>query len=157
MADGSRPANNHSSTNPLSIRKILLSDAAAAGRLSGQLGYPVSTEVIEQRIIQLADCPHHAVYVACLDSAVVGWIDLAIAHHLQSDPYVEIGGLVVADEARSKGIGAQLVSFGEEWAKTFGVRRVVVRSRISRERAHAFYERAGYTRSKTSAVFEKMI
>jgi GNAT superfamily N-acetyltransferase len=157
MADESGQADNHFSANPLSIRKILPSDAAVAARLSGELGYPVSIEVIEQRIIQLADCPHHSVYVACLDSMVVGWIDLAIAHHLQSDPYVEIGGLVVADKARSKGIGALLVSFAEEWAKTRGVRRVVVRSRISRERAHAFYERAGYTRSKTSAVFEKII
>ena len=157
MADGSSPVDDHFSTDRPSIRGILPSDAAAAARLSGELGYPVSTEVMGQRITQLADCPHHAVYVACRDSAVVGWIDLAIAFHLQSDPYVEIGGLVVAHEARSKGIGALLVFFAEDWAKTRGVGRVVVRSRISRERAHAFYERAGYTRSKTSAVFEKTI
>jgi len=139
------------------IREILATDAEAAARLSGELGYPASPEVIEQRILQLADCRHRAVYVACVDSRVVGWIDLGIARHLQSEPYVEIGGLVVADEARSRGIGRQLVLFAEEWAKARSVRRVVVRSRIARERAHAFYERAGYTRSKTSAVFEKEI
>ena len=143
-------------SNPV-IRKILPSDAASAARLSGELGYPATPEVMQQRIIQLADCPNHEVYVACVGSAVVGWIDLGVTHHLQSEPYVEIGGLVVADGARSKGIGGLLVSFGEDWARKRGVRRVVVRSRISRERAHVFYERAGYTRSKTSAVFEKSL
>jgi GNAT superfamily N-acetyltransferase len=139
------------------IRKILPCDAAPAARLSGELGYPASAEVMEQRILKLADCPHRAVYVACLDDAVVGWIDLAVTHHLQSEPYVEIGGLVVADGTRSRGIGALLVSFAEEWAHSRGIRRLLVRSRVTRERAHAFYERAGYTRSKTSAVFEKVL
>ena len=143
-------------SNPV-IRKILPSDAASVARLSGELGYPTPPDVMEQRIIQLADCPNHEVFVACAGWAVVGWIDLGVTHHLQSEPYVEIGGLVVADGARSKGIGGLLVSLGEEWARERGVRRVVVRSRISRERAHSFYERAGYTRSKTSAVFEKSL
>jgi hypothetical protein len=32
---------------------------------------------------------------------------------------------------------------------------MVVRSRITRERAHGFYERHGYATVKTSHVFEK--
>ena len=143
-------------SNPV-IRKILPSDAASAARLSGELGYPATPEVMQQRIIQLANCPNREVYVACAGPAVVGWIDVGVTHHLQSEPYVEIGGLVVAEGARSKGIGALLLSFAEDWAREHGVRRMVVRSRISRERAHAFYERTGYTRSKTSAVFEKSL
>jgi GNAT superfamily N-acetyltransferase len=139
------------------IREILPSDAEAAARLSGELGYPASAEVIEQRINQLADLPHHAVYVACIGSSVVGWIDLAIVNHLQSDPYAEIGGLVVAETTRSNGIGGVLLCFAEDWARARGVRRVVVRSRVTRERAHAFYERAGFARVKTSAVFEKPV
>jgi hypothetical protein len=35
------------------------------------------------------------------------------------------------------------------------VARLRVRSNAIRERAHAFYLRDGYTRVKTSAVFEK--
>jgi GNAT superfamily N-acetyltransferase len=143
-------------TEPV-IREIVPSDAEAAARLSGELGYPASAEAMAQRILRLCGRPYHAVYVVSLDSEVVGWIDLAITSHLQSEPYVEIGGLVVAESARSNGIGGLLVRFAEEWAKAQGVQKILVRSRITRERAHAFYERAGFARVKTSAVFEKMI
>jgi GNAT superfamily N-acetyltransferase len=144
---------------PLSpaVRQILATDAAAAARLCEELGYPASISAIEQRISTLADRQDSAVYVACLDSKVVGWIGLSIVHHLQSDPYVEIGGLVVASEIRSQGIGSVLLSFAEKWAASHGINTVVVRSRVSRERAHLFYERAGYTRVKTSLVFHKLV
>lgn len=144
---------------PLSptVRPILPADAAAAAQLCGELGYPVSTSVMEQRIGGLAERQDSAVYVACVDFKVVGWIGLYVTRHLQSDPYVEISGLVVASEVRSQGIGSVLLSFGEKWAESRGIRTIVVRSRISRERAHQFYGRAGYTRVKTSAVFQKLL
>jgi GNAT superfamily N-acetyltransferase len=139
------------------IRGIVPSDAEAAARLSGELGYPVSPEAMTQRILQISEQPDHAVYVASLDSKVVGWIELAITSHLTSEPYAEIGGLVVTESARSHGIGGRLVRFAEEWAKKQGVQKILVRSRVTRERAHLFYERAGFGRVKTSAVFEKAI
>jgi GNAT superfamily N-acetyltransferase len=139
------------------IRAIAASDAEAAARLSGELGYPVDTEAMTRRILQLSGKPDRAVYVATLHSEAVAWIELAITRHLTSEPYAEIAGLIVAESARSQGIGGQLVRFSEEWAKAQGLKKLLVRSRITRERAHAFYERAGFVRVKTSAVFEKPI
>ncbi len=49
----------------LDLREITLADAAAAAELTGELGYPVSPEVMRQRIASLS--PDHVVYVACLD------------------------------------------------------------------------------------------
>lgn len=144
------------------IREIISSDAEAAARLSGELGYPASPDDMRRRIALLADTPNHCVYVACVSSDVaaqnvVGWIDIAIVHHLQSEPCAEIGGLVVTEAARSQGIGKKFLDFAEEWARARGVKRIVVRSRSTRKRAHMFYERAGFAQSKTSAVFEKFL
>ncbi len=86
----------------------------------------------------------------------MGWIDVSVVHHLQNDPYGEIGGLVVASGNRSAGIGQALLRRAEEWIRREKkLRRVVVRSQISREAAHRFYLREGYSRWKTSAVFAK--
>lgn len=138
------------------VREIGLDDAAAVARLSGELGYPVSTQQMAGRIraqIALAD---HVTYLACLDAdRVVGWIDVGITHHLQADPCAEIGGFVVSGEVRSLGIGKQLLRRAEQWAAERGVTRMRVRSQISRERAHQFYLREGYQQTKTSAVFTK--
>jgi|SRR6185437_3044764 len=141
----------------LCIREIALSDAEAAARLSEELGYPASPDEMEKRIRQLANLAEHAVYVACTARSVIGWIDVGVVHHLQAEPYAEIGGLVISSEFRSLGIGKTLVAQAEQWARDRGIAKMVVRSRIAREAAHRFYLREGYERTKTSAVFSKAL
>lgn len=141
----------------LAIREISLADAEAAAQLSGELGYPVPPERMRERIRRMASLPDHAVFVGCVDGAVVGWIDVGVIHHLQADPYAEIGGLVVSGNYRGAGIGRMLVMRAEQWARRREVARMVVRSRITREGAHRFYVREGYEHIKTSAVFSKSL
>jgi GNAT superfamily N-acetyltransferase len=88
---------------------------------------------------------------------VTGWLHIAQTAHLTADPAAEILGLVVADSARGGGIGADLVRAAEAWAHGHGCDELRVRSRVERERAHRFYERAGYARVKTQAVFGKPV
>jgi ribosomal protein S18 acetylase RimI-like enzyme len=142
----------------IEIREIRPTDADAAAELSGQLGYPVSAEVMKQRIEAAVALSDHFVFVACTSNPerVVGWIDVSVVHHLQNEPFGEIGGLVVGSDCRNLGIGQKLVRHAEEWiSANKKITRMVVRSQVSREAAHRFYLREGYTRWKTSAVFSK--
>jgi len=139
----------------LSIRPIANTDAEAVAQLSGELGYPVSVSAMEERIRHFANVPGHMVFVACVSDALVGWIDVGIVHHLQAEPYGEIGGLVVSHTRRSAGIGRELVKQAERWVTEQGLSKMVVRSRTTREAAHRFYLREGYSMTKTSAVFSK--
>src|SRR5437868_14023861 len=139
------------------IREITLNDAEAAAKLSAELGYPVSTDAMQTRIKALHRLTDRAVYVACESGAVVGWIDVGIVSHLQSEACGEIGGLVVSSELRRRGIGRQLIATAEQWARDRGITSMLVRSRISREAAHRFYYREGYEKTKTSAVFMKRL
>jgi PhnO protein len=139
------------------IRAIDVSDAEAAAELSAELGYPVPVSVMEERIRNLAALDAREVFVACRANVVVGWIDIGVVHHLQAETCGEIGGLVVSSACRSIGIGALLVSHAEVWVGARGLRRVIVRSQVAREAAHRFYLRAGYERTKTSAVFSKTL
>ena len=139
------------------IREILKDDAEAASRLSAELGYPVSAKAMARRIEQLQGLTQHVVYVACVGETIVGWIDVAVAHHLQADPFGEIGGLVVASQCRSAGIGERLLDAAEGWMAAQGIATALVRSRASREAAHRFYLRHGYARTKTSEVFSKAL
>jgi GNAT superfamily N-acetyltransferase len=141
----------------LITREIRAEDALAAVKLSEELGYPVSPVVMKQRIESLTRLADHIVYVACLAGAVVGWIDVSVTNHLQSEPRAEIGGLVVSSEVRGSGIGHLLVGCAEQWARRRGLGSVIVRSQIAREAAHHFYLRQGYARTKTSAVFTKKL
>lgn len=141
----------------VTIRPLEPEDTDAALRLSAELGYPADRESMLRRMEQIASDAHRAVLVACLDGEVVGWIDLSIEYHLQTDPVALIGGLVISEATRNRGIGGELCKAAEDWTRDLGITRIRVRSNVIRERAHAFYLRDGYARVKTSAVFEKAL
>jgi GNAT superfamily N-acetyltransferase len=149
-----------SNASQLTIRRVEPGDAEAVAALSGQLGYEATTEELQRRIAKLAECEdNQAVFVACMrkDSQLVGWIDVAITHHLQSEPFVLIGGLVVQDGLRGLGIGKRLCEEAEAWTRAKGISILRVTSRSTRPDAHRFYLRDGYTDVKTSRVFEKLL
>jgi GNAT superfamily N-acetyltransferase len=141
----------------LSVRRLTTDDAEAAADLCSQLGYPNSPDDLRQRIDETSRSADRVAFAAVLDGQIVGWIDAAIERHLQSSACAVIGGLVVRDDARGLGIGRRLCLEVEDWARSQSIPVVRVRSQIKREDAHRFYLRDGYSKVKTSLVFEKRL
>ena len=140
----------------IQIRLASSSDAPAIAGLCDQLGYPTTVEQAHQRLEALLSRPDHAIFVA-LDAAgqVTGWIHLHGTHHLQAEPYAEIGGLVVDAAHTGQGIGAVLVQHGESWVIAQGYPQLRVRSNVIRAEAHKFYLKHGYSLHKSQHVFVK--
>jgi GNAT superfamily N-acetyltransferase len=132
-------------------------DAAAVAELTTQLGYPVDGPTQRRRIEDVLEASSHHGLLVAVDNAdaPVGWIHVERIRYLEGDDTANVGGLVVGDGHRSAGIGAALLEAAEAWATEQGCRRMIVRSRVSRERAHRFYERHGYAEYKTSRTFAK--
>jgi GNAT superfamily N-acetyltransferase len=139
----------------VTIRRMQASDVAAVADLCGQLGYPATAAQIAQRWSVMASDAGHAVLVAVRHDRVVGWLHAATRPILEFDLSAEIWGLVVDEHERGAGVGRALAEAAEQWAIDAGCTSMRVRSRIERARAHAFYERDGYSRVKTQHVFEK--
>ncbi|HTU45106.1 MAG TPA: GNAT family N-acetyltransferase [Bryobacteraceae bacterium] len=154
---GANTSDSFESEHVILIREITLSDAEAAAQLSAELGYPAEIDEMKKRIALVSSASDRVVYVAQIAETVVGWIDVSIVHHLSTGMHGEIGGLVVSAEHRGSGIGRKLVAQGERWVADRGIATMIVRSRITREAAHRFYLREGYTMTKTSAVFSKAL
>lgn len=140
----------------IAIRAMQAGDAEAASRLVEQLGYRRSPSEIREWIAELSRTRREqAAFVAVLEGETLGWVEISVEHRLQSAPFALIGGLVVKDGERSRGIGCQLCARAEAWAWERGVNTVRVTSRSTRADAHRFYLRDGYREVKTSMVFEK--
>jgi GNAT superfamily N-acetyltransferase len=145
-------------TANLSVREINLDDAASIAELSGQLGYQATPGQMISRLYAILPLREgHAVLVACRGNEVIAWIEAEIVRHLQSAPHALITGLVVREGARSLGIGKLLCTEVELWALCQGVSIIRVTSRSTRADAHRFYLREGFTHTKTSLVFEKVL
>jgi GNAT superfamily N-acetyltransferase len=147
-----------STEGPSSWRIVPARDehAEALAALCGQLGYPTTAAIVRERLAGL-DPAVHAVWVALRHDVARGWAHVAETRALEYEPCAELLGLVVDADSRSSGAGAALVAAAEDWARGRGLREMRVRSRDTRERAHAFYRRAGYEEWKRQVVFRKAL
>jgi ribosomal protein S18 acetylase RimI-like enzyme len=141
----------------LRVREATVADAPALAALAGELGYPVDVAASAGRLaVALAD-GDRSVFVAEVDGRVAGWIDVAERRPIQEGRSAEIGGLVVTADRHRSGLGRALVAAAEQWAAGRGLASLTVRSRSTRDAAHAFYRALGFEDVKTSLVFRKPV
>lgn len=138
----------------IAFREMEDTDAEALTRLSLQFGYTVSVAEMQLRIKQVLGRQDHCGVVACADEQIVGWIHGFYTFRLESEPFVEIGGLVVDEGFRRQGIGQQLIERVKVWAADQSVKKVRVRCNTKRLDTHKFYLQAGFTESKEQKVFD---
>ncbi len=76
----------------------------------------------------------------------VGISGIWVATKIYSGRYLEMDKVVVADTHRSKGIGKLLTDFIEKLALAEGCEMMMLDAYLENEKAHAFYEREGFTK-----------
>ncbi len=141
----------------VSVRRATLDDAGVLASLAGELGYPSTEAQMRTRLTRVLASAFDVVFVAVIDDEIGGWIHVTDSISVENDAHAEIRGLVVHEPQRSRGIGAILVNAAEQWARERGLTRMRVRSNVTRERTHRFYERLGYLTKKTSKSFDKRL
>lgn len=122
-----------------------------------QLGYQVSSEDLKQSIVILSHTTHDWIYVALIDHQPVGLMHLKRQFQIHTPIRLEVIALVVDQKVRSSGVGRRLLQKADAVAKQLELPEIVLHSSQKREKAHAFYEKYGYTRSKTSYWFSRLI
>jgi GNAT superfamily N-acetyltransferase len=153
---------NNMPDDPLTIRPAAPGDVLYITQLAGELGYPVSQNDVRQRLEGIGrDSAPAVVFVAQLGDEVagevVGWLHAYRCAGLLAPPYAEIGGLVVGEAHRGRGIGRRLMEEAEAWARQHGCQQVRLRSNKVRVEAHRFYERIGYEAAKSQKVYWKAL
>jgi len=140
----------------VTIRKAKIKDAPELAELAGELGYPVSAAQAANRFKSILSSTDQDIFVAVIKAGpVLGWIHVFISLRIESEPFAEIGGYVVAAARRKSGIGRQLLTAAEQWAMRRAVTRIRIRSRTGRYDSHAIFQHMGYVKSKEQLVFVK--
>jgi GNAT superfamily N-acetyltransferase len=138
------------------IREMQTDDCGRVSELLEQLGYPTPVDSVLDRYRRL-DPSRNRLFVAEWESRVVGWAHAEWRRSITSVPRVEIVALVVDASHRRRGFGRALLGRIDEWAREAGVGGVRVSSNLARSESHAFYLRAGFHLTKTSAVYTKPV
>jgi GNAT superfamily N-acetyltransferase len=140
------------------FREAVMEDGQQIAALCFQLGYPNTGQAIVGRLTEIFLNPTQVVWIAHqLSGEIAGWVHALKVVYLESEPFVEIGGLVVDQALRGQGIGKKLMQLVERWTKLQGISVIRLRSNIIRSDAHAFYEKIGYQKVKTQYTFYKKL
>lgn len=116
------------------VTALLAEAEAVAARLyPGGLRRPVTAESLA--------APDIHVLVARIDGAALGLCALIE----RGDGAVELKRLIVAAQARGRGVGSALVRGAEAEARRLGARAIVLEVGIDNREAQGLYRRAGFT------------
>jgi GNAT superfamily N-acetyltransferase len=138
----------------IQIRKATVDDVDRIVRLSNAGGPSGSRSVLPEKLPQayydafakIDSSPDNELMVAELDHVVVGTFQLTYLTYLaaagQEDAQVE--SVHVAEEYRSRGIGAFMMNWVIEQARERNCRRVQLTTNKLRKDAHRFYKRLGF-------------
>lgn len=132
-------------------------DMAGVAALSVELGYPAEPSDVHRRFNNLLARIDNGLFVAVSEPAqsVCGWLHVYGVRLLETDGYAEIGGIVVTQIFRKRGIGRSLLRMSETWACDHGYDQVRLRSGLHRDEAHRFYVAVGYEQSNASYMFKR--
>lgn len=138
-----------------SIRNAEIADAELIAELSIQLGYKVEKKTIQERLTDIIDNTDCCVFVALENEKIIGWIHGFYSRRLESNAFVEIGGLVVDANYRKKGVGKLLADQIQKWSIIRKCEKVRVRCNTVRTETHVFYQKIGFEIIKEQKVFDK--
>jgi GNAT superfamily N-acetyltransferase len=145
-------------TESIKIRKVKQTDAERIAALSGQLGYPATTNEMTARLKRVLKMKDAACFVAeTKEEGVIGWVHVSVTPLLEVEQRAEVNGLLVDEKVRSRRAGRGLLEAAEHWARKTGCKTMSVRSNVIRERAHGFYLKRGYEHYKTQKAFRKTL
>ena len=141
----------------IDVREASERDAGAIALLAGELGYPATEIEMHERLGIVREDPDGDVFVAEAQGCVAGWVEVAERHNLAGGWWVEIMGLVVSEADRGCVAGRALVERARQWAADRGHEKLRVRTNQLRAPAHAFYERLGFTLTKSQRVYDAAV
>ena len=136
------------------IREANSNDYGALTFLTKQLGYSLPENDIRHNLECIGRNKNEIIYVMTDKDKVIGWIHVFHAIRLESGSFAELGGLIVDEQNRGKGIGQLLLEQAKAWCLQMGIPKLKLRSKVTRKDAHRFYMRHGFKEIKVQKVFE---
>jgi GNAT superfamily N-acetyltransferase len=141
----------------IAIREITTKDSEVISSLSKQLGYGLSSSETAKQVQEILDSNDNCAFVALHEEKIIGWIHAFKTVRVEAKTFIEIGGLVVDENYRGKGVGKSLVSKVRAWCAEQKITSLRVRCNSKRLEAHQFYLSLEFKESKEQKVFEQDI
>jgi GNAT superfamily N-acetyltransferase len=136
--------------NTVTVREAVKADMPSVMKLIGQSDMSPDNELTlaqaDELFEKITATGYHRLYVAELDSSIVGTFALVVVQQLSHNGArsVILEDIVVRSDLQGHGIGNQIMKSAIDRAQALGCYKICLSSGKAREQAHAFYEKLGY-------------
>jgi GNAT superfamily N-acetyltransferase len=115
----------------------------------GDVWNPETKPAYEAAFHAISRSAENTLFVAVDGNEVIGTFQLTFIPNLtgRGAMRVKVESVKVKAARRSGGIGARMMAFAEDYARTNGAAAMELTSNKTRMNAHRFYERLGFSRS----------
>jgi N-acetylglutamate synthase-like GNAT family acetyltransferase len=141
---------------PSVVRRATLHDTAAIESLYRELVSDPLIRVLPEQVAVLSDSPTSFLLVAETDSAVCATALLTVCPDAmyRTQPFGVVENVIVTQAMRGRGFGRLLLAHVERLARDHHCTKLMLLSSATREVAHSFFRRCGFT-SDTKHAFVK--
>lgn len=133
--------------NKVVIRRVKKEDIALLLPLMEQLGYPQELKDMQKRFQHFTNQEGYGVAVAEQERKIIGWVAWSKSLSFVTPKVrIRIEGLVIDAPYQARGIGKQLMTYVEDFAKQYSPCIIDLTSglRRAKEGSHEFYRALGY-------------
>lgn len=142
----------------ITVRPATLDDAAAICTLNAHdLGYNFPLSDATDALARAIDSPREDVVVGVSAGEIVGYRHAEVYRLLYAPRMANVLGIAVRSDSQRQGIGAAMMAAIEKWAREEGCQAIRLTTGETREGAHNFYSRIGFTISKRQLNLRKLI
>lgn len=115
-----------------------------------------NSELIRKKLQKIEKIDNYYLCLACEEDKILGTAMGILCEDICEDcrNFLVIENVFVRKESRGLGVAAKIFQELENWGKNNNAYYSILVSEDKRERAHAFYEKAGY---KKMGGFKKML
>lgn len=119
-------------------------------------GMELSLEKAKEIYSRIRSYPNYHIYVATLESRVVGTFALLIMDNLGhlGSPSGVVEDVAVDPAQQGRGVGKAMMEFAKRKCQEAGCYKLALSSNVKRENAHAFYQSLGFERHGYSFVVD---
>lgn len=133
----------------MAVREAKPYEDKALEKLYKQMCPDEPVKVLPERVQRFLDSERDYLLVYELDNEIVGTLTVNICLNAELGElyYAIFENIVVLEEYRGKGIGTELLQYGESIARRFNSEKIMLLSSVERQNAHEFFRKLGFNDS----------
>ena len=128
----------------MKYNELTLQDSEAIVALASELNPGIDIHALNSRVNEMFGYANYVCFGLTVESKLVGIASGWLTTRFYSGKQLEIDNVIISNEHRSQGYGAEFLGFIEKWAIKNHCQTIELNTYVANAKSHKFYFNQGY-------------